>query len=74
MHLEQITAACFDWLISPQKVAVQVYAMSTLWCIGQQGQLDTSRTKIDLGTGISARKRCLQGQGKAHLVKIGQQR
>jgi len=31
---EKITAICFDWLISPQKVAPQAYSMQTLYLLG----------------------------------------
>ncbi len=32
--LEQMTAVCFDWLISEQKVAPQAYAMTCLYHLG----------------------------------------
>lgn len=35
-HLEQITEACFDWLINPEgKVAAKAYAMRALFIIGK---------------------------------------
>ena len=34
IQLEQMTTACFDWLISEQKVAVKAYAMSCLYHLG----------------------------------------
>lgn len=34
-HQEQITAACFDWLIGPHKVAPQAYSMETLYLLGR---------------------------------------
>ncbi len=35
-HLEQITEACFDWLIDPEgKVAAKAYAMRTLFLLGE---------------------------------------
>lgn len=33
-HRELITAACFDWLIGPHKVAPQAYSMETLYLLG----------------------------------------
>ena len=33
---ERITAICFDWLISPQKVAPQAYSMQTLYLLGKK--------------------------------------
>jgi len=33
-HLAQITTACFDWMISNQKVASQAYAMHCLYLLG----------------------------------------
>ena len=35
-HAEQITEACFDWLIDPKtKVAIKAYAMRALFLLGQ---------------------------------------
>ena len=33
---ERITAICFDWLISPQKVAPQAYSMQMLYLLGKK--------------------------------------
>lgn len=35
LHRERITAACFDWLISAEKVAPKAYSMQTLSLLGQ---------------------------------------
>ncbi|MBT8178181.1 MAG: adenylosuccinate lyase [Eudoraea sp.] len=35
-HLEKMTAACFDWLISEQKVAPKAYAMTCLYHLGSK--------------------------------------
>ncbi len=35
-HREKITTACFDWLISEQKVAPQAYAMICLLHLGEE--------------------------------------
>jgi len=34
-HLEEITTACFDWLIGDHKVATQAYAMTSLLLLGR---------------------------------------
>ena len=34
MHLEKITACCFDWLIGEYKVAAKAYAMTSLYLLG----------------------------------------
>jgi len=34
VHLKRITTACFDWLISDQKVAAQAYSMTCLSLLG----------------------------------------
>lgn len=34
-HRERITAACFDWLISAEKVAPKAYSMQTLALLGR---------------------------------------
>jgi hypothetical protein len=36
MNLEAIATACFDWLISEQKVAPQAYAITSLYYLGQR--------------------------------------
>lgn len=35
-HLARITTACFDWLISDQKVAPQAYSMTCLLLLGKK--------------------------------------
>jgi hypothetical protein len=35
-NLEQITSACFDWLISAEKVAPKAYSMQSLVLLGQE--------------------------------------
>jgi len=36
VHRERIAAACFDWLISAEKVAPRAYSMQTLALLGQE--------------------------------------
>ena len=36
VHKERIIEACFDWLISNQKVAVKAYSMDTLYLLGKE--------------------------------------
>ncbi|MDL5511693.1 adenylosuccinate lyase [Arenibacter sp. M-2] len=35
-HLENITSACFDWLIGDHKVAAQAYSMTSLLLLGRK--------------------------------------
>jgi len=35
-HKEQMTSLCFDWLITDQKVAAKVYAMTALYFLGTE--------------------------------------
>ncbi|MCC1483593.1 adenylosuccinate lyase [Winogradskyella immobilis] len=35
VHIERIVEACFDWMISNQKVAVKAYSMQTLYLLGK---------------------------------------
>ena len=35
-HIDQIVATGFDWLITPQKIAVRAYTMDTLYFFGLQ--------------------------------------
>ncbi|MFS4492133.1 adenylosuccinate lyase [Maribacter sp. 2308TA10-17] len=36
VHLEEITSACFDWLIGDHKVATQAYSMTCLLLLGRK--------------------------------------
>lgn len=36
IHREKITEACFDWMITDQKVAVKAYSMRSLYLLGQE--------------------------------------
>jgi len=36
LHREKITEACFDWLITDQKVAPKAYAMTNLYLLGTE--------------------------------------
>ena len=35
IHIDRIVEACFDWMISNQKVAVKAYSMQTLYLLGK---------------------------------------
>ena len=35
LYKERIIEACFDWMISDQKVAVKAYSMTTLFILGK---------------------------------------
>tara|TARA_R110002167_G_scaffold143481_19_gene332836 strand:+ start:355 stop:855 length:501 start_codon:yes stop_codon:yes gene_type:complete len=35
-HLKRMTTACFDWLISEQKVAAKAYSMTCLYLLGKK--------------------------------------
>lgn len=71
MHLEQITTACFDWLISPQKVAVQVYAMSTLWYIGNKVKWIHPELKSILEQGYRLGSAAYKARARHILSKLG---
>lgn len=34
-HIDAIIESCFEWLISPYRVAIKVYAMSTIYYLGK---------------------------------------
>lgn len=36
LHKERMIEACFDWMISDQKIAPKVYAMETLYLLGTE--------------------------------------
>ncbi|MGB5273199.1 MAG: adenylosuccinate lyase, partial [Flavobacteriaceae bacterium] len=71
LHLEQITAACFDWLISPQKVAVQVYAMSSLWWIGHKVHWIHPELKLILEQGYPIGSAAFKARARHILSNLG---
>jgi hypothetical protein len=70
MHLELITVACFDWLIVPQKVAVQVYAMSTLWWTGQKFNWIHPELKLILERGSPLGSAAYKARARYILSKL----
>ncbi|MAN59012.1 MAG: adenylosuccinate lyase [Flavobacteriaceae bacterium] len=70
VHKKQMATCCFDWLITPQKVACQVRAMTSLYYLGTEFKwihpelAHIVRTKMPTGSaGYKAR-------GKKTLQKI----
>ncbi|WP_299260641.1 adenylosuccinate lyase [uncultured Aquimarina sp.] len=47
-HREKITEACFDWLISDQKVAAKAYSMTSLYLLGTEFDWVHAELKITL--------------------------
>ena len=47
-HLQQITEACFDWLINDTKVASKVYSMRTLFILGKHSDWIYTELRIIL--------------------------
>ncbi|WP_299222361.1 adenylosuccinate lyase [uncultured Aquimarina sp.] len=47
-HREKITEACFDWLISDQKVAPKAYSMTSLYLLGTEFDWVHPELKITL--------------------------
>jgi hypothetical protein len=71
MHLEQITVTCFDWLISPQKVAIKVYAMSSLWRIGHKVNWIHPELKLILEQGYAIGSAAYQARARHIISKLG---
>lgn len=47
-HLENITAACFDWIIGEHKVATKAYSMASLFLLGKKYDWIHSELKVIL--------------------------
>jgi hypothetical protein len=70
IHLEQIATACFDWLITRQKVAAQVYAMSCLWLIGRKVTWIHPELKLILQQGYPLGSAAYKARARHILSKL----
>ncbi|QXP53509.1 adenylosuccinate lyase [Cellulophaga sp. HaHa_2_1] len=69
-HLEKITAACFDWLITDQKVAAQAYAMTSLLLLGEKFKWILPELKIILEQNYSKGSAAYKARARLTLAKI----
>ena len=69
-HKTTITESCFDWLITEQKVACQVYAMSTLYFLGTEFDWIHPELKIIIESNIHEGSAAYKARGRTTLAKI----
>lgn len=70
-QLQQITEACFDWLINPEgKVATKAYAMRTLYLIGKKEEWIFPELQIILTQDFPNHTAAYQAAAKDILKKI----
>ena len=69
-HREIMTTCCFDWLISNQRVACEVYAMSTLYYLGTEIEWIHSELKTNIESNIMESTAGYKSRGKQVLRLI----
>jgi hypothetical protein len=71
---KQMTACCFDWLLTPQKVACQVRAMTALYFLGTEMEWIHPELCAILEQEIHTGSAGYQARGKKILAKINQRK
>jgi hypothetical protein len=69
-HKQVMTELCFDWLITNQKVACEVYAMDTLYYLGMEIDWIHSELKTIIETNIHQKSPGYKAHGKQILALI----
>tara|TARA_R110002051_G_scaffold219146_1_gene282983 strand:- start:1639 stop:2199 length:561 start_codon:yes stop_codon:yes gene_type:complete len=69
-HLERITTACFDWLISDQKVAAQAYSMTCLLLLGNKFEWILPELKMILEKNYTQGSAAYKARARIVLAKI----
>ncbi|MEN8187650.1 MAG: adenylosuccinate lyase [Bacteroidota bacterium] len=69
-HKEKIIELSFDWMIDNQRVAIQVYAMDTLFLMGTEFDWIHPELKITLQQNISKGSKGYKAHAKMILSKI----
>lgn len=72
IHLERITAACFDWLIGNHKVAAQAYSMTCLLLLGKKFDWIHPELKILLEKNYQTGSAAYKARARMTLAKIKQ--
>lgn len=72
-QLQQITEACFDWLITDTKVASKAYAMRALYLIGKSRDWIHPELKVILTQGFPLHSPAYKAAAKEILQKIAKQ-
>jgi len=69
-HLEQITTACFDWLIGDHKVAAQAYSMTSLLLLGRKFDWILPELKMILEKNYTQGSAAYKARARMTLAKI----
>lgn len=69
-HRELIVEACFDWMISDQKVAPKVYAMETLFLFGKDSDWIYPELVLILEQDFQAQSAGFKARAKRTLQRI----
>ncbi len=70
VHLEHITAACFDWLIGDHKVAAQAYSMTCLLLLGSKFEWIHPELKLILERNYERGSAAYKARARMTLTKI----
>lgn len=70
-HKEKMTEVCFDWLITNQKVACEVRAMTCLYYLGTEKDWIHPELKTIIDQNIHTSSAGYQSRGRKILQKIG---
>lgn len=71
-NLEEITAACFDWLIGDHKVAPKAYSMTCLLLLGRKYDWIHPELQMVLEQNYSSGSAAYQARARMTLAKIKQ--
>ncbi len=73
-HLEQIAAACFDWLIGEHKVAAKAYSMTSLLLLGQKFDWIHPELKVVLEQHYAVGSAAYKARARMTLAKLKQKK
>jgi len=69
-HLEQMGAACFDWLIGEHKVAAKAYSMTSLLLLGHRFEWIHPELKMVLQQNYSSGSAAYKARARITLSKL----
>jgi len=69
-HLEQISTACFDWLIGEHKVAAKAYSMTSLLLLGNKYDWIHAELKMVLEQNYTAGSAAYKARARITLAKL----
>jgi hypothetical protein len=69
-HRKTMTSCCFDWLITNQRVACEVYAMSALYYLGTESHWVHTELKTIVEANMHLRSAAYKARAKKVLAQI----